>query len=83
MRHYLYVPFSEFRDKARKTWDLTGARPIITFTVPAGLGGNLSVTLNALDPVPAAGGRGASLRSRLVDLLDGNSVVEDCVVLSL
>jgi len=60
-----------------------GARSIITFPVPAGLGGSLSVALNALNPVPAVGGGGALLRSRLADSLDAISVIKDLLASSL
>jgi hypothetical protein len=62
-------------DKAGRKWDLIGARPIIMLVVLAGLGGNLSVALNALDPVLTAGSGGASLRSRLVGSLDATSII--------
>ena len=51
--------------------------------MPAGLGGNFSVALNALNLVLATGGEGAPLRLRQVGSLDVTSVVEDCLVSSL
>ena len=53
---YLHVAFSNFEDKAGKRWDLTGTRSLIMFPVSVGLGGSLSVALNALTPVLMAGG---------------------------
>jgi len=60
-----------------------GARPINMLAVLAGLGGNLLVALNALNPVLGAGSRGAPLHSRLVGSLDTTSVIEGHLGLSL
>ena len=59
-----------------------GARAIIMFAVPAGLGGNLSIALNALNPILAAGGGGAPFRSRRVGSLNVISIIEARLVLS-
>ena len=53
------------------------------FPVLARLGGSLSVALNALNLVPAAGGGMRFLLSRLADSLDATSVIEGCLALSL
>jgi len=52
------------------------------FPTRAGLGGSLSNALNALSPVPAAGGGSALLCSTLADSLDATSVVEGRLALT-
>ena len=49
-----------------------GARSPIMLLVAIGLGGSMSVALNALDSVPAIGGGGTLLRSRPADSLDAS-----------
>jgi len=65
------VLFSNIEDKARKGGDLTGACSPIMLPVTIGLGGSMTVALNALAPVPVAHGgvrfcaRGLPIRSTL------------------
>jgi len=56
---------------------------IIMVAMPAGLGGGLSVTLNALNPVLATGSGGVPLRSRPGGSLNVVSIIEDRLVSSL
>ena len=83
---YCTVPdvlFSNLEDKARKRGDLMGARSPFTFPMSVGLGGSMSVALNALASVPVTGGGGALLRLRPTDSLDTLSLTDGCGLSSL
>ena len=53
---YRSVLFSNLRDKARKSGNLTGACSPITLPVTVRLDGRMAAALNALAPIPATGG---------------------------
>ena len=76
MALYRFVLFSNLEDKVGESGGLTGACCPITLPVTVGLGGSMAVALNALVSVPTTGGRGALLRSRLVDSLDALFVID-------
>jgi len=68
--------FLQLKDKVEKSWNLTGARSPIMLPVTVGLGGSMTVALNALASVPATGGGGTLLRSRLSNSLNALSVID-------